>query len=317
MSTGSNAEILQASREAARKTKGYQRITALFDNGTFNEVDAFAKSGEQYAGVVAGYGEIDGCPAYAFAQNSDVDGGAMSKAQASKIKKIYNLAVKTGAPVIGVYDSIGARLEEGADMLAAYGEILLGSNNLSGVVPQISLVLGPCVGTAAMIAASADVVVMSEKAELTIDVGGKNSSAEEAAKLGICHVIAKDDDEAIATVRSFVTALPSNNLSGAPVMEALQEGAQAAAGNDSAKNIEAVADAGTFVELSKEFGADTTVGLARVGGYAAGIVAYTGVIDGDACAKAARFVRFCDAFSIPVVSLVDAQEFASLREQLS
>lgn len=143
MSTGSSAERLQAFREAAAKTKGFQCITALFDEGTFNEVDGFAKSGDGSAEVVAGYGEVDGCPAYAFVQNSDVDGGAMSKAQAAKIKKIYDLAVKTGSPVVGIYDSIGGRLNQGADMLAAYGEILLGNNNLSGVVPQISLVLGP------------------------------------------------------------------------------------------------------------------------------------------------------------------------------
>ena len=126
MSTGSSAERLQAFREAAAKTKGFQCITALFDEGTFNEVDGFAKSGDGSAEVVAGYGEVDGCPAYAFVQNSDVDGGAMSKAQAAKIKKIYDLAVKTGSPVVGIYDSIGGRLNQGADMLAAYGEYLIG-----------------------------------------------------------------------------------------------------------------------------------------------------------------------------------------------
>ena len=114
-------------------------------------------------GISVSYTHLDGCPAYAFVQNSDVDGGAMSKAQAAKIKKIYDLAVKTGSPVVGIYDSIGGRLNQGADMLAAYGEILLGNNNLSGVVPQISLVLGPCLGTSAMIAASADIVVMTKR----------------------------------------------------------------------------------------------------------------------------------------------------------
>ncbi len=219
MSTGSSAERLQAFREAAAKTKGFQCITALFDEGTFNEVDGFAKSGDGSAEVVAGYGEVDGCPAYAFVQNSDVDGGAMSKAQAAKIKKIYDLAVKTGSPVVGIYDSIGGRLNQGADMLAAYGEILLGNNNLSGVVPQISLVLGPCLGTSAMIAASADIVVMTKKAQLTIDTTGKDGTVEDAAKLGICHVVAKDDQEAMMQVRKLLAVLPSNNLAGAPVVE--------------------------------------------------------------------------------------------------
>ena len=164
MSNVSNAELLRKTREEAKASKGYQRITALFDEGTFNEVDGLAKSGDGLAEVVAGYGLVADCPVYAFAQNSDVSGGAMSKAQAAKIKKVYDLAVKTGAPVVGIYDSIGGRLSEGADLLAAYGEILKSSAALSGVVPQISLVLGPCIGTSAMIAANADVIVMSEKA---------------------------------------------------------------------------------------------------------------------------------------------------------
>ena len=113
MSNGSSAELLKKAREEARATKGYQRIAALFDEGTFNEVDGLAKSGEGYAEVVAGYGLVDDCPVYAFAQNSDVAGGAMSKAQAAKIKKVYDLAVKTGAPVVGIYDSIGGRLSRG------------------------------------------------------------------------------------------------------------------------------------------------------------------------------------------------------------
>ncbi len=172
MSLASNTELLQTSRDAAKNTSAYKRISLLFDEGTFNEIDAFAKSGDKPAEAIVGFGTIEGCPAYVFAQNSDVDGGAMSKAQASKIKKVYDLAVKTGAPVIGIYDSIGGRLNEGGDMVAAYGEILLHSNNLSGVVPQIALVLGPCIGTSAMIAAGSDIVVMSKKAELTIETGG-------------------------------------------------------------------------------------------------------------------------------------------------
>jgi acetyl-CoA carboxylase carboxyltransferase component len=189
MSNVGNAELLQASRDAVKKSNAYKRINRLFDENTFNEIDGLSKSGDHYAEVVTGFGTIDGCPAYVFAQNAEIDGGAMSKAQASKIKKIYCLAVKTGNPVIGIYDSIGGRLKEGADMLAAYGEILLGSNNLSGVVPQISLILGPCVGTSAMIAANADIVVMSDKAEFTIETNGENGSADAATKLGICHNI--------------------------------------------------------------------------------------------------------------------------------
>lgn len=315
MSTGNSAERLQASREAAAKTKGFQRITALFDEGTFNEVDGFAKSGEGSAEVVAGYGEVDSCPVYAFVQNSDVDGGAMSKAQAAKIKKIYDLAVKTGSPVVGIYDSIGGRLNQGADMLAAYGEILLGNNNLSGVVPQISLVLGPCLGTSAMIAASADIVVMTEKAQLTIDTAGKDGAAADAAKLGICHITAKDDKAAMEQVRKLLAVLPSNNLAGAPVFESSDSADGAlAAGTDVKKVVAAVSDQDGFIELNSAFGASAVTGLSQIGGSVVGIVALSGVLDADSCSKAARFVRFCDAFSIPVVTLVDAKEFTSVRE---
>ena len=315
MSTGSSAERLQAFREAAAKTKGFQCITALFDEGTFNEVDGFAKSGDGSAEVVAGYGEVDGCPAYAFVQNSDVDGGAMSKAQAAKIKKIYDLAVKTGSPVVGIYDSIGGRLNQGADMLAAYGEILLGNNNLSGVVPQISLVLGPCLGTSAMIAASADIVVMTKTAQLTIDTTGKDGTVEDAAKLGICHVVAKDDQEAMMQVRKLLAVLPSNNLAGAPVFESSDPSDTAiAAGADTKKIVEAISDKGSFMELNGAFGTSAVTGLTQIGGSTVGVTALNGVLDADSCSKAARFVRFCDAFSIPVLTLVDAKEFTSVRE---
>ncbi|WP_195983584.1 carboxyl transferase domain-containing protein [Clostridium sp. D33t1_170424_F3] len=315
MSTGNSAELLQTSREAAAKTKGFQRITALFDEGTFNEVDSFAKSGDGSAEVVAGYGEINGSPVYAFIQNSDVDGGAMSRAQAAKIKKIYDLAVKTGSPVVGIYDSIGGRLNQGADMLAAYGEILLGNNNLSGVVPQISLVLGPCIGTSAMIAASADFVVMAEKAELTIETSGKDGAAENAAKMGVCSILAKDDKAAMEQVRKLIAVLPSNNLSGAPVFEdAGNASAAIPNGADAKKIIAAISDTDSFVELNGQFGTAAVAGLSLIGGATVGVVAYNGVLDADACSKAARFVRFCDAFSIPVVTLVDAKEFSSVRE---
>ncbi len=315
MSNVGNAELLQKIREEAKNTAGYKRITALFDEGTFNEIDGLAKSGDGLAEVVAGFGLVDDCPVYAFAQNSDVAGGAMSKAQAAKIKKVYDLAVKTGAPVVGIYDSIGGRLKEGADMLAAYGEILKNSSALSGVVPQISLVLGPCIGTSAMIAANADILVMSKKGELTIATSGAGASAEEAAASGACSILKDTEEEAVAAVRQLLTVLPSNNLSGVPVVEfeAASE-ADVPAGASAADVIELISDPESFMELNAAFGSAAKVGVSTISGAVVGMAAYTGVLDADACSKAARFVRFCDAFSIPVVSFVDASEFASLRE---
>lgn len=318
MSLDSKLALLNEAKEATAQTKAYKRLQLLFDEGTFVEIDGFVKSGDGYAEALAGFGSVDGCPAYAFAQNSDVAGGAMSKAQAAKIRKVYDLATKTGAPVIGLYDSVGARLKEGSDMLAAYGDLLLASNNLSGVVPQISVVLGPCLGTSAMIAVSADVVVMSEKGQLAIGTDGTQGSMASAQKAGLAHIAAKDEQEAIANARRVVSMLPSNNLSNASISEFADFAASAAA-DDTYGVIAAAVDADSFVELQKEYGSAVVAGLARVGGNTVGIVAsqpavQEGTIDSDSCSKAARMIRFCDAFAIPVVSFVNSAGFSSLKE---
>lgn len=327
MSIDGKLELLKDAKKANEKTTAYERLQLLFDEGTFVQIDEFAKSGEDFAEVLAGFGAVDGCPAYAFAQNSNVAGGAMSKAQAAKICKIYGMAVKTGTPVIGIYDSVGARLKEGVDMLAAFGDILLNSNNLSGVVPQISVILGPCLGTSAMIAASADVIIMSQAAQFAIGTDGKDGSAESAEKEGLTHITVQDDKEAIAAVKQLITLLPSNNLSCAPITdftnaanadEALNTAAQTISeGNmaDAVQVIRAVMDADSFVEIQKDFGTAFVAGLAKLGGNSVGVVASNkATIDADACSKAARFIRFCDAFAIPVVTFVDSLGFASLRE---
>lgn len=314
MSNSGYAEDVQKMRDSVKNTVGYQRIVSLFDEGTFNEIDSFAKSGKDFAEAVAGCGTIEGRPACAFSQNSSISGGAMSKAQASKIKKTYQLALKSGYPVIGIFDSVGGRLDEGADMLMSYGEILLSANNLSGVVPQISMVLGPCTGTSAMIAAGADLVVMSDKGELTVSTSGEDGSPADAEKLGICHAAAKDEAEAISTVRELVSMLPSNNVSGAPLFNAVSPAKKTYQNSSPLEIIESLCDAGKFLELGGKFGSGTMTGLARIGGTAAGVVFLAGLIDADSCSKAARFVRFCDSFSIPVVTLVNAEKFSTLRE---
>lgn len=318
MSLDSKLALLKEAKEATEQTKAYQRLQTLFDEGTFVEIDSFVKSGDSYAEAVAGFGSVDGCPAYAFAQNSDIAGGAMSKAQAAKIKKVYDLAVKTGAPVIGLYDSVGARLKEGSDMLASYGELLLASNNLSGVVPQISVVLGPCLGTSAMIAVSADIVIMSEKGQMAIATDGIDGTLDAAQKAGLVHVASKDEKEAIAAARQMVAMLPSNNLSNAAISEFTDITATAAA-EDVYGVISAAVDAESFVELQKGYGAAVVTGLARLGGNTVGVVASQpgeeeGKIDADACSKAARMVRFCDAFAIPVITFVNSVGFDSLKE---
>ena len=301
-------KINQAKAEIA-STSAYKTITEFFDAESFCEIDAFAKSGEGFAEVVAGFGTVDGMPVYAFAQNSDICGGAMSKAQAAKLKKLYDLALKTGAPVVGFYDSIGGRLSQGTELLAGCGEVLNSAAALSGVVPQISVVLGTCLGTSALNAVSADIVIMSEKAQLSLSVTGENSSAEYNAENGIAAMTAKDTQEAIAMAKELMLYLPSNNLNMAP--QSFEE-----APNDDGCGciVSRTIDGNSKVKLYNNYGKNANVRLARLGGQVVGIVATKGgMLDCKSTTKVAKFVRFCDAFSLTVISFVNCSGFESIK----
>lgn len=313
MSIESKLAFLQETKAANAQTKAYQRLQLLFDEGTFVEIDSFTKSGDGRAEAAAGFGSVDGCPVYAFAQNSDVEGGAMSKAQAAKICKVYELAEKTGAPVVGIYDSIGARLNESCEMLAAYGDVMLKANNLSGVVPQIAVIAGPCLGASTMIAAAADVVIMSEDGQFALQTNGEGGDLKEASESGLVHLTAKDDKEAVAKARELITLLPSNNLSGAPITDFADSAAETD-GEFGASIIAAVMDQDSFIEFQAGFGAGFIAGLAKLGGNTVGVVASEEkTADGKACEKAARLVRFCDAFAIPVITFVNAESFCCIK----
>ena len=313
MSIESKLAFLQETKAANAQTKAYQRLQLLFDEGTFVEIDSFTKSGDGRAEAAAGFGSVDGCPVYAFAQNSDVEGGAMSKAQAAKICKVYELAEKTGAPVVGIYDSIGARLNESCEMLAAYGDVMLKANNLSGVVPQIAVIAGPCLGASSMIAAAADVVIMSEDGQFALQTNGEGGDLKEASESGLVHLTAKDDKEAVAKARELITLLPSNNLSGAPITDFADSAAETD-GEFGASIIAAVMDQDSFIGFQAGFGAGFIAGLAKLGGNTVGVVASEEkTADGKACEKAARLVRFCDAFAIPVITFVNAESFCCIK----
>lgn len=313
MSIESKLAFLQETKAANAQTKAYQRLQLLFDEGTFVEIDSFTKSGDGRAEAAAGFGSVDGCPVYAFAQNSDVEGGAMSKAQAAKICKVYELAEKTGAPVVGIYDSIGARLNESCEMLAAYGDVMLKANNLSGVVPQIAVIAGPCLGASSMVAAAADVVIMSEDGQFALQTNGEGGDLKEASESGLVHLTAKDDKEAVAKARELITLLPSNNLSGAPITDFADSAAETD-GESGASIIAAVMDQDSFIEFQAGFGAGFIAGLAKLGGNTVGVVASEEkTADGKACEKAARLVRFCDAFAIPVITFVNAESFCCIK----
>ena len=306
-------DVLSKAVSEVEASKGYMRLQKLFDDATFTQVDAFAKSEGGYAEAVAGYGYINGPGVYAIAQNSDLSGGAMSQAQAAKIKKVYDLAQKTGVPVITIYDSIGGRLAEGSQLLTAYGEILKMSSALSGVIPQISVVLGPCLGTQALIAACGDVVIAAKGAEFSLDVN-TGSTAEKAFENGTAHLLAEDEEDAIAIARDVASMLPANNIETAAGFE-FADASENVADNTPANDIpELVADDGSYLELSAAYGDDAVTALATLTGITVGFVsAGTKILSGDACKKIARFVRFCDAFSIPVITFVDSEKFCCLK----
>ena len=296
-------------------TPARRRLAALFDEGSFTELDAFARHGADSVEVVCGFGTVDGSPVYAFSQDGEVKGGAIGEAQALKIKKVYDLAVKTGAPVVGIYDSNGLYLGDGIQSLAACSDMLMMSDNISGVVPRISVIAGPCGGTLAMIAEGADVVIMSEKAEFFMtapdviraqDKEAVTGTADACAQSGLVHLTAADDMEAVAKARQVLSRLPLNNLSAAPITEFAAPAAVPAAGDSAGKAIAGIADADSVIELQPEYGKNVVTALGGVNGSSAGFVAYDGVAGAAECTKAARFVSLCDAFSIPVITLVNS-----------
>jgi len=330
MSAGSKVQALSDARlKTFSSTPARERLAMLFDKDTFVELDGFAKVNSGAAGVVTGYGAIDGSPVYAFAQDSTEMGGAVGKIHAAKIKKVYDMALKTGSPIVAIYDSKGAKLDEGIDSLAAYSDILSWSNNLSGVVPQIAVVLGVCAGTAAMFAASADFVVMSENAELFLtapdiakslgDTTEGAGTAANAAKSGVAHIVEKDEKAAIEKARKVISMLPLNNLSAAPIAEfaesdgiaeKLNAACESIAESDVKDIAASICDADSIVEMQAAFGCGAYTALATISGIPCGIAATNGKkLTADDCSKLARFVSICDTFSIPVVTLVNAPGF--------
>lgn len=302
MNMQTQLEKLAAAVAGQDNSPARRRLLQLFDEGTFLELDRLAMDGGQPAQAVVAYGTVDGAPVYAFAQDSSVCSGAIGKAQAAKIAKAYALAQQNGAPIVGVFDSDGAKLGEGIDAMDAIAEILLMSNNISGVVPQIAVLAGPCVGSSALIAANADIVVAVEGAAYTLNVGDDNAKAA---------VTAADDAQAMEKVRELLALLPSNNMAGATVYEGGSLQMPACDSIDGV--IEAVADEGTAVRLFEASPCGETA-LARIGGMACGMVTLKGdKICGCAASRAARFVQLCDAFSLPIVTFVDAAGFETLQ----
>ena len=350
-------EARRQRQHAAGKLTARERTELFFDPGSFREIDKlvthrcrdFGMDGELIPGdgVVTGHGLVDGRPVYAFAQDFTVFGGSLSETNASKIVKIMDLAVRNGAPVVGLNDSGGARIQEGVASLAGYADIFLRNTLASGVIPQISAIMGPCAGGAVYSPAITDFNVMVRESSYMFVTGPdviRTVTHEEVSKealggamthnerSGVAHFAVADDRECLALVRTLLGYLPSNNLDGAPRVESAdpvdREDAQLNALVPEAPNqpydmldlVHAVADDGEFLEVQRHFARNILVGFARLGGQSVGIVAnqpahLAGTLDIDASVKGARFVRFCDAFNIPLVTFEDVPGFLPGTQQ--
>jgi propionyl-CoA carboxylase beta chain len=338
-------------QHAAGKLTARERVAELFDSGTFEEIDKlvthrcldFGMAGEVIPGdgVVAGVGRVDGRLVHAFAQDFTVFGGSLSETNAAKICKIMDLAVKLGTPVVGLNDSGGARIQEGVVSLAGYADIFLRNTLASGVVPQISAIMGPCAGGAVYSPAITDFTIMVEGTSYMFVTGPdvvrtvthEDVTKEElggahthSVKSGVAHFAVPGDREAIALIRELLSFLPSNNLDPAPRGDAgdpvdREDDALDTLVPESPNQpydmhtlVQSVADDGHFLEVHQHYAPNILVGFVRLGGRSAGIVAnqpaaLAGTLDIAASVKAARFVRFCDAFNIPLVTFEDVPGF--------
>ena len=353
---GGGPKRIEAQHAKGKKT-ARERLELLLDPGSFEEYDMFvqhrctnfgmAKSHPDGDGVVTGCGTIDGRPVYVFAQDFTVSGGSLSKTMSEKICKVQDMALRNGAPCIGLNDSGGARIQEGIDALAGYGEIFERNILSSGVVPQISCIMGPCAGGAVYSPALTDFTLMVKNSSYMFLTGpavvksvtGEEVSQEDlggasvhASKSGVAHFAADTEEEAIATVKELLGYLPQNNREDAPFKESadpvgrVEDALNSIVPDNPNKAydmyavIGAIVDEGRFLEIHKEFARNIIVGFARMGGRSVGIVAnqpavLAGVLDINASRKAARFVRFCDAFNIPLVTLVDVPGFLPGTQQ--
>ena len=347
---GGGEKAIQKQHDKGKYT-ARERIAQLLDEGSFEELDMFVthrctnfgmeKKHYLGDGVVTGYGTIEGRLVYVFAQDFTVSAGSLSETMSLKICKIMDMAMKMGAPVIGLNDSGGARIQEGINALAGYAEIFQRNILASGVIPQISAILGPCAGGAVYSPALTDFTIMAKGISYMFLTGpkvvktviGEDVSQEQlggavvhATKSGVTHFAAEDGEEAIKIIRKLFSFIPQNNLEEAPLVECtdpidrLEDSLNEIIPDNPNKSydmyevIGAIIDNGEFLEVQRDYAKNIIVGFARMNGQSVGIVAnqpkyLAGVLDCNASRKGARFVRFCDAFNIPLVTLVDVPGF--------
>ena len=347
---GGGPERIEAQHKKGRLT-ARERIDLLLDKGSFREVDAFIQhrthdfdlDKQKYMSdsVVTGWGTIEGRLAYVFSQDFTVFGGSLGEVHAEKICKIMDMAMKNGAPVIGLNDSGGARIQEGVVALGGYADIFLRNTLASGVIPQISAIMGPCAGGAVYSPALTDFIFMVRNSSYMFvtgpdvvktvtheevsfeDLGGASVHSERS---GVCHMAADSEGDALYLIRKLLGYLPQNNMEDPPFILGgddplrMDEALDTMIPDDPGKPydmkdiIRLIVDNGQFFEIHENYAQNVVVGFARLGGHSVGIVAnqpavLAGVLDIDASEKAARFVRFCDSFNIPIITFVDVPGF--------
>jgi len=350
-------EERRARQHAEGKLSARERILLLFDEGSFEEIDKlvehdcqdFGMADQRISGdgVVSGYGKINGRLTHAFAQDFTVFGGSLSGANAAKICKVMDLAMKVGAPLVGLNDSGGARIQEGVASLAGYADIFLRNTLASGVIPQISAIMGPCAGGAVYSPAITDFTLMVKDSSCMFVTGPDviktvmhedvtkeelGGSMTHNATSGVAHFIARDDADALALTRELLSFMPQNNHEDPPRVETQDPIDRRDEALDTLVPIEPdrpydikeiftrVVDDGYFVEAHEHFAKNLVVGFARLGGQSVGIVAnqpafLAGCLDINASVKGARFVRFCDAFNIPLITFEDVPGFLPGTQQ--
>ena len=346
---GGGADRIEAQHKKGRLT-ARERLDILLDRGSFREVDAFVVHRTSDFGldqqktpsdsVVTGWGTIEGRLVYVYSQDFTVLGGSLGEVHAGKICKIMDMAMKNGAPVIGLNDSGGARIQEGVVALAGYADIFLRNTLASGVVPQISAIMGPCAGGAVYSPALTDFIFMVKNSSYMFvtgpdvvkavtheevsfeDLGGASIHAE---KSGVCHVAADSEADTLYLIRKLLGYLPQNNMEDAPFVQGddplrMNDELNSIVPEDPNKPydikdvIRPIVDGGEFFEIHESYAPNIVVGFARLGGHSVGIVAnqpavLAGVLDIDASEKGARFVRFCDSFNIPIITFEDVPGF--------
>ena len=346
---GGGAERIEAQHKKGRLT-ARERLDLLLDKGSFREVDSFVVHRTTDFGlhdqkipsdsVVTGWGTIEGRLVYVYSQDFTVLGGSLGEVHAAKVCKIMDMAIKNGAPIIGLNDSGGARIQEGVVALAGYADIFLRNTLSSGVIPQISAIMGPCAGGAVYSPALTDFIFMVRNSSYMFvtgpdvvkavtheevsfeDLGGASVHSE---KSGVCHVAADSEADTLYLIRKLLGYLPQNNMEDPPFVAGddplrMDESLNSIIPEDAGKPydikevIRPIVDNGQFFEIHENYAQNIVVGFARLGGHSIGIVAnqpavLAGVLDIDASEKAARFVRFCDSFNIPILTFEDVPGF--------